>query len=147
MEIQPRPDEPGAATTADDAIAINRGVFAAALASGDAAAAAALYADDATLVAPASAVLHGRRAIEAFWRTGVQTGIVDVRLDVHQLDRRGDVAFEVGAYALHLTPEDGSPVVDRGRYLIVHHVERDGQWRRVAEMFSPASQGGTAVPR
>ena len=125
------------AQRADDDLAVNRGAFVAALSSGDAAAAAALYADDATLIAPAAEVLRGRAAIESFWRTGVETGIVEVRLDVHELSQRGEIAFEVGAYALRLAPESGASIVDRGRYFIVHRVDADGLWRRAAEMFSP----------
>ncbi len=114
--------------------------FEVALRSGDAAAAASIYADDATLVAPAADVLHGRPAIERFWRTGVETGIEQVELVVLQLQQRGEVAFEVGRYALFLAPESGVAVTDRGRYLVVHRVEADGRWRRAAEMFSPDLQ-------
>ena len=118
---------------------IDRGrvAFETALRSCDAAAAAAIYADDATLVAPAADVLQGRSAIERFWRTGVETGIEAVQLVVRDLRQRGDVAFEVGEYALQVATEAGIPVVDRGRYLVVHRIEADGRWRRAAEMFSP----------
>ena len=127
-------------TIADAVIAIidqGRRAFEAALRSGDAAAAASIYADDATLVAPAADVLHGRPAIERFWRTGVETGIENVTLQRLDLQLYGEMAFEVGEYALHVAPESGGPVVDRGRYLIVHRAEPDGSWRRAAEMFSP----------
>lgn len=120
----------------------SRRAFVAALRAGDAAAAAAIYADDATLLAPAAELLHGRDAIEHFWRTGVEAGIADVELVCRDLQRRGDVAFEVGEYALHLTAESGRAIVDRGRYLVVHRVEPDGAWRRAAEMFTP-DDGGT----
>jgi uncharacterized protein (TIGR02246 family) len=120
-----------------DDIDQGRLAFAAALRSGDAAAAAAIYADDATLLAPDADVVRGRTAIERFWRTGVETGIEQVELVVIELQQRGDVAFEVGRYALFLAPESGIPVIDRGRYLVVHRVEADGRWRRAAEMFSP----------
>ncbi len=120
-----------------DDIDQGRLAFAAALRSGDAAAAAAIYADDATLLAPDADVVRGRSAIERFWRTGVETGIEQVELVVLELQQRGEVAFEVGRYALFLAPESGAPVIDRGRYLVVHRVEPDGRWRRAAEMFSP----------
>jgi uncharacterized protein (TIGR02246 family) len=126
--------------TADAVIAnIDEGrlAFEAALGSGDAAAAASIYADDATLLAPAADVLRGRSAIERFWRTGVETGIEKVTLTRLELRLQGDVAFEVGEYALHVAPESGAPVVDRGRDLIVHRAGPDGTWRRAAEMFSP----------
>lgn len=108
-----------------------------ALRSGDAATAATIYAEDATLLAPAADVLRGRPAIERFWRTGVETGIQEVHLVRIELQQRGDVAFEFGEYALHVASESGAPVVDRGRYLIVHLPALDGRWRRAAEMFSP----------
>lgn len=123
-----------AATATIDA---SRRAFEAALRSGDASAAASIYADDATLVAPAAEVLRGRAAIERFWRTGVETGIESVTLARLDLQLQGDVAFEVGEYALHVASESGGPIVDRGRYLIVHRIEPDGSWRRAAEMFSP----------
>ena len=115
--------------------------FAAALRAGNATAAAAIYAEDATLLAPASELLQGRPAIERFWRTGVETGIADVELVCRDLRYRGDVAFEVGDYVLHLTAETGGPIVDRGRYLVVHRVDADGHWRRAAEMFNPNDGG------
>jgi uncharacterized protein (TIGR02246 family) len=135
-----------ALTPIGDAVAdIDRSrlAFASALGAGDAEAAAAIYADDATLLAPAADVLHGRPAIERFWRTGVETGIEQVELVVIDLQQRGDVVFEVGRYALHVAPETGAPVVDRGRYLVVHRVEADGRWRRAAEMFSPDTGPGS----
>ena len=114
-----------------------REAFETALAAGDAVAAADAYTEDATLIAPAADLFRGRPAIERFWRTGVETGIARVEHVVVELQERGNVAFEVGEYALHLATEAGGPVVDRGRYLIVHRVDPDGRWRRAAEMFSP----------
>ncbi|HET7182145.1 MAG TPA: DUF4440 domain-containing protein [Candidatus Limnocylindrales bacterium] len=120
-----------------------RSAFTAAMRRGDAAAAASIYADDATLLAPAADVVRGRGAIERFWQTGVETGITEVELVALDVQRSGELAFEVGRYALRLAPEAGSPVVERGRYLIVHRIEADGHWRRAAEMFSSDAEGGT----
>lgn len=118
---------------------IDRGrrAFEQALLRGDAGAVAALYADDATLLAPASDVLRGRPAIERYWRTGVESGLQAVEVVVLDLRQRGGVALEVGEYAMHLALEAGGNAIDRGRYLIVHRIEPDGSWRRAAEMFSP----------
>jgi uncharacterized protein (TIGR02246 family) len=127
----------GAAERLTDDLDRSRTAFAGALQAGDAAAAADAYAEDATLVAPAAEVFHGRSAIERFWRTGVETGIERLELTVIDLRQRGEVAFEVGRYSLHLAPESGGIVVDRGRYLVVHRADPDGRWRRCAEMFSP----------
>lgn len=133
-------DDPGAS------IAGSRTAFASALRRGDARAAAEAYALDATLIAPAMDVLRGRPAIEAFWRTGVETGVMDMTFEAIDVHCHGDVAVEVGRYALHVAPERGTTVVDRGRYLLVHRVGPDGQWRRSAEMFSP-DEGGVGAAR
>jgi len=127
----------GSAESIAEDLEAGRLAFANALRTGDAVAAADAYADDATLVAPAAEVLNGRPAIEGFWRTGVETGIERIDLTVIALQQRGEVAMEIGRYALHMTPDTGGQVVDRGRYLVLHRVDRDGRWRRCAEMFSP----------
>jgi uncharacterized protein (TIGR02246 family) len=121
----------------DTGIDRDRLAFETALRSGDASAAADSYADDATLLAPMADLVQGRSAIERFWRSGLDAGIQDVRLDVLALERRGDVVVEIGAYALRLASEVGATVVDRGKYLTVLRVDADGRWRRTAEMFSP----------
>ena len=118
-------------------IEAGRAAFVTAMRAGDAQAAATIYADDAVLMVPAVDVVHGRSAIERFWRIGLDAGIQDVQLDVLEISRAGDVVVEIGAYALRLVSERGIPVEDRGKYLTVHRVQTDGGWRRTAEMFSP----------
>ncbi len=135
----------GKADTLAADLDLGRASFAAALRSGDAAGASIVYGDDATLVAPAGELLRGRAAIEGFWRTGLDIGVSEVRYSVLEIERRGDVAFEVGEYALLSTQEAGKATVNRGRYLIVHRIEADGRWRRAAEMLSP-DPGARAVP-
>jgi uncharacterized protein (TIGR02246 family) len=124
--------------SATAAIGRVRQAFERALRSGDSAAAAAVYADDATLLAPAADVVRGRAAIERFRRTGLESGITGVDLSVLDFRRQGDVAVEVGEYELVLASETGTSVVDQGHYLVVHRAEPDGSWRRTAEMFSPS---------
>lgn len=119
------------------AIAATRAAFIAALRDGDAAAAAAVYADDATLLPPSAEPLKGREAITAFWRAGVEAGISEVELDALELEREERLAYEIGRYALRLQPADSGTVVDRGRYVLVHARQADGTWRRAVEMFSP----------
>jgi uncharacterized protein (TIGR02246 family) len=124
------------------AIAAARATFVVALKEGDAAAAAVVYCDDASLLPPSADLVKGRAAIAAFWHAGVGAGISEVELDAVEL--RGDhgLAYEIGRYALRLEPADGGSIVDRGRYLLVHAQQADGSWRRAAEMFTPDAQRG-----
>jgi len=118
-------------------IEAGRVAFVTAMRAGDALAASLVYTDDAVLLPPAADVVHGRTAIERFWRVGLESGIQDVRLDVLEIAPAGDVVVEIGAYALRLVPDGGAPVEDHGKYLTVHRIQADGAWRRTAEMFSP----------
>ena len=128
----------------DGAIGASRAAFAAALRGGDAAAAGAVYSDDASLLPPSAEPLKGREAITAFWRAGVAAGISDVELDALELERVDGLAYEIGRYALQLQPAGGGTIVDRGSYVLVHARQTDGSWRRAVEMFSPDAQPATA---
>lgn len=120
-----------------EAVAETRASFVGAVRDGDAAAAAAVYAEYATLLAPSAEPLKGREAIAAFWTAGVEAGLWDVELEAFELERDTDLAYEIGRYALRLKPPDGQVVVDRGSYVLVHARQADGCWRWVVEMFNP----------
>jgi ketosteroid isomerase-like protein len=121
----------------DDAIAGTRAGFVAALMRGDAAAASVAYADDARLLPPSAELIQGREAIKAFWEAGLEAGISAVELETLKLEATGAFAYEIGRYVLRLDPHDGAPVIDRGKYVLVHARQEDGSWRWVVEMFNP----------
>ena len=139
MDVQDRDGPP-----LDKALAENRASFVAALAGGDAKAAAAVYAANARLLAPSAELLRGSEAIEAFWRAGLEAGIRSAELEAVELDRRESLAYEIGRYALRLEPAEGGTVVDRGNYLLVHERQGDGSWRWAVEMFNPDSSPAAA---
>ena len=88
------------------------------------------------LVAPDVDPLRGREDVAAFWRAGVASGITNVELVPEDVEITASLAWEVGRYALWLSPESGEPIVDRGRYLLIYARDAGG-WRRAAEMFRP----------
>jgi uncharacterized protein (TIGR02246 family) len=122
---------------ASDPLAEPRVSFVAALARGDAAAASAVYTDDAHLLAPSAELVQGREAIERFWKAGIDSGITAVDLDVVEIAGGVRLAYEIGRYAL-LLGGDGE-AAERGAYVLVHERQRDGTWRRAVEMFNPES--------
>lgn len=113
-----------------------RAAFAEALGRGDAEAAAALYASDARLVPPASELVEGREAIEAFWRAGIEIGVSEAEFESIDLRRHDGLAYEIGRYSLEVHAGEGEFVVDRGTYLLVHERQPDGTWFRAAEIFN-----------
>ena len=123
------------------AIAETTAAFATALNLGDAAGAAALYLEDATLLAPTTELVAGRSEIEAYWRTGIGLGLSRIELDLRELRFVGSAAFEIGRYALSLAEDRREPVVELGNYLALHIQDADGMWSRADDVFNAAGAG------
>jgi uncharacterized protein (TIGR02246 family) len=124
------------AQTVDSAIAETNRRFVEAAARNDATTMASVYADDADFVAPNAEPLRGTAAIEDFWHGGLEMGITGLDAETVRLEEAEDVACEIGRYTLHFGREDGAPVTDEATYLVVHKRQRDGSWRRTAEIFT-----------
>ena len=113
-----------------------RATFVSAFGRGDVAAVAALYTEDARLLAPAAPPILGRDAIERYWRTGLDSGVREIELELVEIENRYGIAYELGRYALAVDGEHGR-VIDRGDYLLIHERQDDGSWRWAVEMFNP----------
>jgi ketosteroid isomerase-like protein len=109
------------------------------IARGDAAAAAGAYAERAVLVPPSGEAIRGRKAIESFWRSGIEIGVRAVELDALELGDAGRVTYEVGRYRMLLRPDDDEPRFERGAYLLLYRQEPDGSWLRAVDMFNATS--------
>src|SRR6266542_2751613 len=101
---------------------------------GDTASIAALYTEDAVLLAPNAAMLRGRQAIKGFFDGLVeQMGIPELRLNTSQVEEHGDTAWEVGAYTMKL-----QGVSDDGKYIVVW--KRQGNdWKLAADIWNTDS--------
>jgi ketosteroid isomerase-like protein len=108
-----------------------------ALRRGDAAAAAALYADDGKLLSATADLIAGRREIEAYWRAGIGIGLSRLELQPLGLERGSWDAVEFGRYVLALERDGDTRVADRGKYLVLHRRQADGSWRRAVDVFNP----------
>ncbi len=103
---------------------------------GDPASVAALYTEDATLLAPNTEPIRGRQGIEAFFKAGMQMGIREATLETVDVDYLGDTAYEVGDYTMKIAPEGGEAVTDKGKYLVVWKRESDGPWKLAVDMWN-----------
>ena len=121
----------------DGTIDTARSAFVTALHRADASAVSALYADDARLLTPTAQLFEGRDAIAAFWQAGLDVGMAEIELEELNVEHDCGVAWEIGRYALRLQEADGTVVVDRGKYVLVHRRQQDGSWLRAVEMFNP----------
>lgn len=97
--------------------------------SGDGAAVAAMYAEDAYVLPPGADMVKGRAAIEAFWKQAVQQ-LGDAKLttiDVLPLGR--SAAREIGTVTLKTKAQPPKEIV--GKYVVV--------WRRVGRDWKLAT--------
>ena len=87
---------------------------------------AALYTENAKVLAPDAAIVTGRDAIEKFWREAANaSGIVGATLKTLDLEVAGDTAYEVGEAALALSFGQGPRV----KYVVVWKKGDDSVWR------------------
>jgi uncharacterized protein (TIGR02246 family) len=107
--------------------------WAAAFNKGDAAAVAALYAEDAYVLPPGGEMVKGRSAIEAFWKqTAQQAGDAKlVTVDVLPLGRRG--AREIGTVTLETKAQPPQQLV--GKYAVVWRQIR-GRWLLATDIWN-----------
>ncbi len=108
-----------------------RDVWQAAFDARDAAALAAIYAEDGVLMPPNSDTLIGRPAIEAYWADFQASGIGGEIKDT-DVYAYGDDGYTVGAYT---TSDAGGATIDKGKYIVIwRHV--DGKWQNLYDIWN-----------
>ncbi|HEX2763992.1 MAG TPA: SgcJ/EcaC family oxidoreductase [Allosphingosinicella sp.] len=111
-----------------------------AYAAHDAAALAAMYADDAALASPGSALVSGKEGV----RKETAAMAADPNLKVQfasdrvQVAASGDLAYTRGHYTLAMTdPNTKKPAESGGSYLTVWKKQSDGSWKAVEDFITP----------
>ena len=97
-------------------IAEANAALSAAVADADMAAIAALYTEDAMLMAPNAPTAEGPDAIVAAFQGFVDMGVGSLELTTDELEVHGDTAYEVGSFVLE--GSDGSHM-DHGKYIVI----------------------------
>jgi len=97
----------------------------------DAAAIAALYAEDAMVMPPNAAAVKGRAAIQAFWKGMVDQLGSKVTLTKVSGWQGGDTGYEAGTFAAMM-----GGVNDSGKYLIIFKKGADGKWLITNDIFN-----------
>ena len=142
----------GAALAADAApkqgLMIVDSAWVKAMLANDAAACAALYADDAVLVLPGSAAIKGGKAIaDAYAGWLAQVTVTDaVVMDTHYLSS-GHVSSGWGSFKVTTVPKaGGAPTTETGTWCAVA-AEKNGVWKYVSDHASddpaPPAAAGT----
>ncbi len=119
------------------AIETNNGKLCAALAAGDAAGAAALYAKGARLMAPNMDFI-GHSGLAAYWQGALDMGVKDATLKSDTVEVHGDTAIEVGRYTLFGA---NRAELDHGKYVVVWKNE-GGAWKLSVDIFNSSVAAG-----
>lgn len=113
------------------------GAWESAALAGDAAALAALYAEDAVLQPPNAPKAVGRAAIQAALTEMLATTpftAIDIVSEGSEVSASGDIAWAHGSYTSTNTV-NGAPYEDTGKWLSVYE-NYDGQWSHVADAWN-----------
>lgn len=113
--------------------------FAKALVAKDAATAANLYAEDASLLPPNETMVKGRANIQKYWQAGIDAGIVDA--SVHTIDAKsdGDLGYEIGTFELKFKDSTGNISVEKGKYTELLKRDSSGKWMSIYGMWNSDS--------
>jgi ketosteroid isomerase-like protein len=103
------------------------------LAEADAAKVASVYAPDARLLPPGVDVQTGDD-IPRYWQGPVDAGLRYAHINTVSYEEHGDLAIEEGRWELRASAD--APVVDAGKFLIVHRRQADGSWKYAMDMFN-----------
>lgn len=107
----------------------------AAFASGDADKVAALFANDAVLMASGMPDEVGSAAIRKSYADLFAAYTLQVRAVAVETKTFGDYGFSRGTYTATMKPKDGgAPIEGDGRFLVVMQRQPDGTWRSLREM-------------
>ena len=107
--------------------------FMIAVKAGDATALGALYTEDAWLLPPGGAMVHGRSQIEAFWKSRFDR-IAEVNLTTVDVVPLGpDAAREVGKAVILTTGHLAEEIA--GKYMVVWR-QVEGEWKLEADMWN-----------
>jgi len=105
-------------------------------AKGDAAIIASAYTEDAMAFPANSEPVKGKAAIQAMWKSVLESGINQFELKTSEVESAGDIAYESGSYVLKM--KDGT-LADKGNYCVV--------WKRVnGEWFLHRDIWTTSMP-
>ncbi len=102
---------------------------------GDAAACAASYTEDATILPGDRPIASGREEIEALFTQIFEREIRKLTLIPNEIGSSGDLAYEIGTAILELPQSDGAIFTDERRYLNVRKRQSDGSWRMHASTW------------
>jgi len=111
--------------------------FADAYNRGDDKTVAAFYADDAVVLPPDSDFVKGRPAIEAFWKSGHEAGMKNIRLEIVDIESDGKYVVETGKAIADIQPAGQAAATPQSfKYVVVWKKQKDGSWKIYRDIYN-----------
>lgn len=106
------------------------------VANRDAQALASLYAEDGKFLPPGAPPCQGRAEIQAAMQQLLDMGARSLDIEPVEVSEAGDLTVEYGRYSLGIEAEGAEPVIDVGKYVVVHASQPDGSTKIALDMFN-----------
>jgi uncharacterized protein (TIGR02246 family) len=89
----------------------------------DAAILAALYTEDAKLLPTGSLMMTGKKAIQSFWQGAMDMKIREARVETVEVESEGNLACEIGRFALTVQPQESEGTMMTSKYIVVWKIK------------------------
>ena len=120
-----------------EAIHAVRDAYIAAETAGDAAAVAALYAEDAVLMPANEPAVSGRAGIQEHLQRDYATMTAELTATSRETKVAGDIAYDAGTHTIRLTPKAGGNVIEgTGKQIVTLARQTDGSWKITNLIFN-----------
>jgi uncharacterized protein (TIGR02246 family) len=129
---------PAGAEDVRQAIEASNNKLAAAFNAGDAAGVAERYTENALMLPPDATRVEGRAAIQDLWQGWIDAGLTNAKLSATDVGAQGDLAWEIGNFAIDVPGEDNAVVTATGNYVVVWQRGADGAWRLHVDTWNDA---------
>ena len=117
------------------AIAEVNKTFAKGFKKGDASITASVYTEDGVILPPDADRIHGRKAIEGFWKAVMESGVKEAVLNTVELVGSGDYLQEMGTGILKAETEGGGLAEMNAKYVVVWKKTADG-WKYLWDIWN-----------
>jgi uncharacterized protein (TIGR02246 family) len=102
----------------------------------DAAAIAAVYAEDAILLPQGLPQIKGRQNIQQFWQNLFDAGAANASIRAVDVSPIGDAAYEVGTWEADMPVPGSGTARTVGKYVVIWKRQPDGEIRIVVDIFN-----------
>jgi uncharacterized protein (TIGR02246 family) len=101
----------------------------------DDAALVALYSDDAVIMPPNEPAVEGRAAVRAYHEADLVT-VTEYSESIIEIDGRDGLAYIRGTSSMVGRAEDGEPVIESDKFLVIFRKQADGSWLITHEIWN-----------